>query len=120
MGRLSSLIFVLVTGVTLQPVPAAGEEPVAMSGSRYVPRDVVVSVGETVVWTNQDAAGHSVTADDASFDSNPTCGTLGGSCMGRGESFSHTFSSPGTVSYHCRAHGAPGGRGMAGTVTVRG
>ncbi len=52
---------------------------------------------------------HTVTADDGSFDS----GTLNG-----GQSFSYTFEQPGEYPYYCALHGAPGGVGMAGTVTV--
>jgi plastocyanin len=38
--------------------------------------------------------------------------------MTRGQTFSFTFSRPGTFPYHCRVHGAAGGQGMAGSVTV--
>lgn len=102
------------------PGVARGETGVTMKDSRFTPRDLTVGAGETVVWTNDDGLGHSVTADDGSFDSSPTCGGIGGTCMGRGATFRFTFESPGRVSYYCRAHGAPGGQGMAGTVTVTG
>lgn len=106
--------------VVAGPGVARGEAGVAMKDSRYTPRDLTVAAGETVVWTNDDGVGHSVTADDGSFDSSPACGGIGGTCMGRGATFRFTFKSPGRVSYHCRAHGAAGGQGMAGTVTVTG
>lgn len=54
-----------------------------------------IAKGTTVTWTNNDAATHTVTADDGSFDSGniPTGGT-----------FSHTFTTAGTVAYHCTIH----------------
>jgi plastocyanin len=33
--------------------------------------------------------------------------------------FSYTFSKPGVYPYYCVWHGAVGGQGMAGTVTVK-
>lgn len=121
MRRLWSLIFTLPLALALLMLhlpDAAARTSVTMSGSRFSPRQVTVSAGETVTWTNNDSVGHSVAADDGSFDSHPTCGTLTGTCMERGESFSVTFSKAGTVRYYCRSHGGPGGQGMSGTVTV--
>ena len=105
-------------GLSLVPVPARAETAVALTGSRFDPAQVSIPGGETVVWTNNDTARHTVTADDGSFDSHPSCGSLGGACMLRGESFRFTFQQPGTYPYHCRVHGSEGGGGMAGTVTV--
>ena len=102
----------------LVPVPASAETAVSMAGNRYEPAQLSIPAGETVVWTNNDSAGHSVTADDGSFDSHPACGSLGGACMMKGQTFSMTFPTPGTYPYYCRAHGSPGGQGMAGTITV--
>lgn len=98
---------------------SAAETAVGMTASRYVPSIVTVAAGDTVKWTNNDAAGHSVTADDAAFDSSPSCGGVGGKCMIRGETFSMTFPAAGSFGYYCRVHGAPG-QGMAGSVTVNG
>ena len=54
-----------------------------------------VTAGTTVTWTNNDATAHTVTADDGSFDSGN---------IAPGNSFTHTFSSMGTVHYHCSIH----------------
>ncbi|MBW3620507.1 MAG: hypothetical protein KY461_09695 [Actinobacteria bacterium] len=89
---------------------------VAVVDSAFQPRDVTVDAGGTVTWTQTGSLPHSVTADDGSFDSHPDCGD--GDCMGPGDTFPHTFEDAGTYAYHCRVHGAPGGVGMAGTVTV--
>jgi plastocyanin len=71
--------------------------------------NLVVHVGATVEWTNKDNAPHSVTSDDGLWDSG---------LLGRDESFSFTFDTPGTYAYYCSAHGGPGGSGMSATVTV--
>ena len=54
-----------------------------------------VAKGTTVTWTNNDAVTHTVTADDASFDSGN---------IAPGATFSHTFTTAGTVAYHCNIH----------------
>ncbi|MGH9137357.1 MAG: plastocyanin/azurin family copper-binding protein, partial [Acidimicrobiales bacterium] len=92
--------------------PSAG---VTLRGVRFDPMVVHVDPGGTVTWTHDDPnIEHSVTADDGSFDSHPSCGQLLGSCMKEGQQFAQTFSQPGTVAYHCRVHS-----GMRGTVEVR-
>ena len=54
-----------------------------------------VNAGTEVTWTNNDATAHTVTADDASFDSGN---------IAPGGTYKHTFSSAGTVNYHCTIH----------------
>ncbi len=54
-----------------------------------------ITAGTKVTWTNNDAVAHTVTADDASFDSGD---------IGPGASYSRTFSTAGTINYHCKIH----------------
>jgi plastocyanin len=90
-----------------QPSAAAqGSASVGIVDFAFDPSSVAVDAGATVTWTNQGAAPHTVTADDGSFDS----GTLDA-----GASFSFTFTSAGTVSYHCTIH-----PNMVGSVVVSG
>lgn len=56
---------------------------------------LTVNSGVTVIWTNNDGATHTVTADDNSFDSND---------IAPGKTYSKTFSSTGTFAYHCKYH----------------
>jgi plastocyanin len=81
----------------------------------YEPQQVSVQVGDTVTWTHTGELPHTVTADDGSFDSHPACPP---DCMQEGETFTHTFTSPGEVSYYCTVHGGAGGVGQAGVVVV--
>jgi plastocyanin len=89
--------------------PAAEEVQVQVAGFAFNPARLTVKAGSTVVWTNEDGAPHTVTADDGSFKS----GTLR-----QGDTFSQTFSTPGEYPYYCEFHGGPGGAGMAGSVVV--
>jgi plastocyanin len=47
-----------------------------------------------VTWTNNDSIGHTVTADDGSFNSP----------VDPGKTFSFTFTKAGTYTYHCSIH----------------
>jgi plastocyanin len=76
---------------------------------KFTPAQLTVKVGTTVVWTSEDDAPHTVTADDGSFDSGN---------MKKGDSFKFTFSKAGTFPYYCAYHGTAGGGGMSGTITV--
>ncbi|MBE0428679.1 MAG: cupredoxin family copper-binding protein [Thermoleophilia bacterium] len=78
---------------------------VSISGLNYVPEEVTTDRGATVIWTNNDSVDHTVTADDASFDS----GTIS-----QGESFKYIFNQSGSYPYHCAIHPE-----MTGMVTVR-
>jgi plastocyanin len=73
----------------------------------YSPPSIVVVIGvnNTVAFVNRDGVPHTVTASDGSFDS----GT-----MLAGQTWVHTFATPGSFSYVCTFHGW-----MRGTVTVR-
>src|SRR5215210_1824892 len=75
----------------------------------FDPPNITVAPGTTVTWVNADRAPHTVTATDpaGAFDS----GTLQ-----PGQSFSVTFTQPGTTyAYYCAIHPS-----MTGTVTVTG
>ena len=96
-------------------VSGAATTAVDIQDSQFVPAAVTVTAGDTVTWTESGSGTHSVTADDTSFDSSPSCPL---SCLGHGSVFSHTFTTPGVYRYYCRVHGGPNGQGMSGTVTV--
>ena len=86
------------------PVDAAGPGTVIIKNLAYSPNEIVVKMHEQVTWQWQEDA-HSVTADDASFDSG---------VFNTGHTFSRTFPATGVFPYHCSVHGL----GMAGTVRV--
>jgi plastocyanin/uncharacterized membrane protein YozB (DUF420 family) len=75
----------------------------------FLPEEMTVPSGTTVIWVNDEVAKHTATADDGLFDSGD---------QSLGDTYSYTFSEPGTYPYFCRYHGDVGGIGMAGTITV--
>ena len=81
-----------------------GSNAVTIQNFAFNPATIEVAVGTTVTWTNADSATHTVTADDSSFDSNN---------LASGATFTQTFSTAGTFTYHCKIHPS-----MKGTVTV--
>jgi plastocyanin/uncharacterized membrane protein YozB (DUF420 family) len=100
-----------VTALTPQPA-AQGQSELVVPMANFVfnPQDIVIPVGTTVIWVNQDGAPHTATADDgALFKSDLLSG---------GQQFKHTFSQLGDFPYFCELHGAPGGADMAGKIKV--
>jgi nitrite reductase (NO-forming) len=77
-----------------------------LSSKGYAPDAirVVIGVNNTVTWTNNDSTPHTVTSDSGLFDSG---------AMTTGQSWSYTFTTPGTYHYHCAYH-----YWMTGTVVV--
>ena len=88
--------------------PAAqtsAKSDVSISNFSFNPGSITVNKGATVVWTNNDSVGHTVTADQGA---GPASGLLN-----PGETYAFTFNEPGTFNYHCSVHPS-----MKGTVTV--
>jgi LPXTG-motif cell wall-anchored protein len=113
------LVVVLVL-LALSPA-LAQDHGVVIGDNSYNPANLTIDQGESVGWANQGQDRHSVTADDGSFDSSPTCTPSNpGACMAPGGTFEHTFNAVGTFAYYCRIHGGPGGQGMSGSITVQG
>lgn len=78
-------------------------------GNSFSPKSVTVQAGDSVRWTSAGGT-HNVVADDGTFSSG---------APGSGWTFTRTFASAGSFAYYCELHGAPGGLGMSGTVTVQ-
>ena len=81
-----------------------------MKGFVFNPEELVIPLGSTVVWINQDGAPHTATADDGH--------TFQSDLLARGQSFSVTPTELGEFSYFCELHGSAGGVGMAGKLRV--
>jgi len=118
-----SVMAILATGLLMTiSIPAAHAEttvslPVgsAVPGCEetdacYIPSSVNVGVGETVTWSNDDTAAHTVTSGTASGGPD---GLFDSSLFAAGTTFSHTFEEEGTFDYFCMVH-----PWMVGTVTV--
>jgi plastocyanin len=90
------------------PTPAAGASAPSAGASApsmgdlvniqnfaFNPNTLTVAPKTAVTWKFDDSTDHTVVADDNSFASQP---------MGNGQTYSHTFATAGTVSYHCSIH----------------
>jgi plastocyanin len=99
------------TRVTPTPTrPAAARPParIARNGMKnvnYLQSRMQITVGTTVVWTNNDPLQHTVTAVDRSFNSG---------LISPGKTYRHTFNKAGTYRYFCTPHPF-----MKGTIVVR-
>jgi plastocyanin len=82
----------------------AGPNAVFIQDDSFSPSSITVSKGTTITWTNKGSNTHTVTSNDALFDSGDLTG---------GDTFTHNFDSIGTFPYHCVHHS-----GMSGSVKV--
>ena len=82
-----------------------GGAQVVMKGFAFDPASMTIKAGESVTWTNQDPADHTVVADKGEFKS---------STLANGATFTFKFDQAGTYAYHCGIHPS-----MTGTVVVK-
>jgi len=87
-----------------QGTPVTGVTHMNMRNFAYQMVNIQVRVGTTVTWTNQDNVPHSITFKNGMKDSG---------LIYQGQSFSYTFTTPGTYQYYCSVHPY-----MVATVTV--
>lgn len=86
------------------PVPTAVQiiHNVSISNFAFLPANITVRKGETIVWTNKDPMTHTVTGGD-----------MKSSALGQNQTFSFTYDKTGTFTYHCSIHPR-----MTGIITV--
>jgi plastocyanin len=84
--------------------PAASA--VTIEGFAFNPQTIEIAVGDSVTWTNNDSAPHTVTQ-------NPSGSGFQSGRIDQGMSFSFTFDTAGTYEYFCEFHSS-----MSGTVVV--
>jgi plastocyanin len=89
------------TADTMAPSPgparagAAAGATVRIANLSFDARELHVRAGTRVRWVNQDQVQHSVTADDASFDSG---------LIDPSGAYERVFNRPGSYAYHCTPH----------------
>jgi plastocyanin len=77
----------------------------SMRQLKFTPDTLEIRAGTTIVWRNDDPLAHTVTADDAGWDSG---------LLDPGATWQRTFHQPGTYPFHCTPHPF-----MKGVVVVR-
>lgn len=80
------------------------QETVSIDNMAFADEEVTISVGDSILWTNNDSVSHTVTSDDGAFDSGQ---------LEAGDTFALDFQTAGTYTYHCDIHPE-----MTGTVVV--
>lgn len=84
------------------PARAGGtEHAVEIVDFAFSPATLTITAGDTVTWTNGDAVVHTATSTAGAFDSGD---------LAMGESYSFTFTEPGTYDYLCTPHPSMTGR----------
>lgn len=83
----------------------------ALADNAFNPNPLEINIGDTVTWTNNDSALHTVTSGNAI--SGPD-GTFNSSFLAPHATYSFTFNSEGEFSYYCQLHPA-----MVGLVDVK-
>ena len=93
LGALALLVLGLASSASA--APSAATQSVSVANFAFSPTSLTINIGDSVKWTNSDAATHTVTADAGGFNS-----TLGPS----GGTFTFQFAGAGTFAYHCNIH----------------
>jgi len=87
-------IFAMLIAISLA-FAAKSKPAVTIKDMKFSPASISIKVDETVTWTNDDDRDHTVTATDASFDSDN---------IKPGSSYSHQFKTAGKFAYGCSYH----------------
>ena len=102
--RLSA--FGLLLGVLgREPSAESRKHAVEIKNFVFEPRELSISVGDTVVWVNRDAFLHSATTDSAAWSS---------PVLFQGDRWVFVATKAGRFPYHCAAHPV-----MLGVLTVK-
>ncbi len=87
------------TQPTTQTPVVAVTQIVNIQNFQFSPQQVIITPGTKVTWVNQDSSPHTTTSDNVGAQETWDSGTLQ-----QGQSFSKTFTRPGTYTYHCNTH----------------
>lgn len=102
---MKALLSVIALGITLSAAPAwTQDQAINITGYAFSPQKLTVTVGTKLTWTNRDQEPHSVMEQDKKFHS---------AALDTDDSYSFTFTQPGTYHYFCTLHPQ-----MTGTITV--
>ena len=94
-GSTTTMTMPMPATTSTAPAAPVATNKVAIMGFAFGPATITVKPGTTVTWTQQDEDQHTVTANDGSFSSSP---------LVTGATYTHTFTTPGTYTYHCSIH----------------
>ena len=101
MRKMHSLWAASALGWAILCLPVrGGEEPlqtnyVTIDNFKFAPETLTVPVGTKVTWVNKDDMAHTVASKDKKFKSH---------ALDTDQTFTFTFTSPGTYDYYCSVH----------------
>jgi plastocyanin len=104
----ATLLAAIVIPTWTQTASAQNAAPagaVSIDNFTFTPASLTVKAGTTVTWTNKDDIPHGIAASDNAFKKSKALDT--------DDSFSYTFTTPGTFQYFCYIHPH-----MVGTIVV--
>jgi len=79
-----------------EPGSTIANQKVEINNMAFNPTVFTIKVGTKIIWTNKDAAPHTVTSDADNI--------LNSSSLATGESYAFIFNEAGTFPYHCSIH----------------
>lgn len=85
-----------VVSAIVSATPTNKNITVEIKNFSYKPFLLNIKTGTKVTWVNNDSVSHTVTSDSGNLLNSPT--------ISAGQSFSFTFTEPGSVNYHCAPH----------------
>jgi len=97
-AALITLLAILAGAGRLKADDGKGGGPTAdvkIDNFSFTPQSITVAAGTTVTWTNRDDIPHTVVSNDGVFKSK---------VRDTDETFSYTFTKPGTFEYFCSVH----------------
>jgi amicyanin len=95
----------MLAGVVLPGWADTAASAVSIDNFTFGPQTLTVKAGTTVTWTNKDDIPHGIASDNNAFAKSKALDT--------DDSYSFTFTTPGTYQYFCYVHAF-----MKGTVVV--
>src|SRR3954469_10423379 len=109
-SRTARLIFALLSGAVFTSSASMAAAPgnaldIDIAKFAYGPKEITVTPGTRITWTNHDQAPHTVTSSDKSFASKG---------LDTDDRYEHTFAAEGDFGYICTVHPF-----MTGVVHVR-
>jgi len=107
-------------GVAVTAGPGGRHEPAAVivisdAPTEFIPGEVTIRAGDTVEWRNTGGIAHSVEFVGAAAPAGRASSESG--IMAPAETYSYTFTAPGSYTYVCRFHVI---NGMVGKIVVVG
>ncbi len=81
---------------TPTPPVASDVTTISIKNFSFNPSTMTIKTGAKVTWINDDTVSHTVTSDSGNL--------LNSGTISPGQSFSFTFTSAGSINYHCNIH----------------